>query len=107
MNIFLKQVSEDFSHYFIVMQLDQARWHSSKNLVIPENIRLISQPAYSPELNPAEHLWDEIRESAFYNRTFESLGAVIDTLCDELLLLEDNPKLLRSMTYFPHFRLAS
>lgn len=107
MNIFLHHVSHTFSNYFIIMQVDQAGWHSAKDLVLPENIRLISQPAYSPELNPAEHLWDKIRENAFYNRAFESLDAVIETLCEELLRLEDDPKLLRSMTYFPHFRLAS
>ena len=107
MNIFLQHVSNTFSNYFIIMQVDQAGWHTAKDLVIPENIRLISQPAYSPELNPVEHLWDEIREKAFYNRAYESLDAVIDTLCKQLLRLEDNSKLLRSMTYFPHFRIAS
>src|SRR6266536_1033114 len=44
---------------------------------------------------------------AFSNRIFVSLDAVIDTLCDQLLRLEDNAKLLHSMTYFPHFRMAS
>jgi transposase len=107
MNLFLAHVSRTFSQYFLVIQLDQAGWHSAKNLVIPENIRLIPQPAYSPELNPVEHIWEEIREKAFSNRVFASLDAVIDTLCDQLRQLEDNSKLLHSMTYFPHFRKAS
>jgi len=107
MNVFLEHVSRTFSQYFLVIQLDQAGWHSAKNLVIPENIRLIPQPAYSPELNPVEHIWEEIREKAFSNRVFASLDAVIDTLCDQLRQLEDNSKLLHSMTYFPHFRKAS
>jgi transposase len=81
--------------------------HSAKDLIIPENIRLIPQPAYSPELNPVEHIWEELREKAFSNRVFVSLDAVIDTLCDQLRQLEDNSKLLHSMTYFPHFRMAS
>src|SRR5947199_5806339 len=103
MNLFLEQVGQTFSKYFIIMQVDQAGWHSAKNLVIPENIRLIPQPAYSPELNPVEHIWEEIREKAFSNRVFPSL----DALCDQLRQLEDNSKLLHSMTYFPHFRKAS
>ena len=107
MNLFLAHVSRTFSQYFLVIQVDQAGWHSAKNLVIPENIRLIPQPAYSPELNPVEHIWEEIREKAFSNRAFPSLDAVIDTLCDQLRQLEDNSKLLHSMTYFPHFRKAS
>jgi transposase len=107
MNLFLEHVSRTFSQYFLVIQVDQAGWHSAKNLVIPENIRLIPQPPYSPELNPVEHIWEEIREKAFSNRAFPSLDAVIDTLCDQLRQLEDNSKLLHSMTYFPHFRKAS
>ena len=107
MNVFLEHVSRTFSQYFLVIQVDQAGWHSAKDLVIPENIRLIPQPAYSPELNPVEHIWEEIREKAFSNRAFPSLDAVIDTLCDQLRQLEDNSELLHSMTYFPHFRKAS
>jgi len=107
MNIFLQHVSRTFSKYFLVIQVDQAGWHSSKDLIIPENIRFIPQPAYSPELNPVEHIWDEIREKAFSNRIFASLDAVIDTLCSQLLRLEGNSALLHSMTYFPHFRMAS
>jgi transposase len=107
MNIFLKHVSRTFSEYFLVIQLDQAGWHSAKDLSIPENIRLMPQPAYSPELNPVEHIWEELREKAFSNRVFASLDAVIDTLCDQLRQLEDNSELLHSMTYFPHFRMAS
>jgi hypothetical protein len=47
MTLFLSHVSQTFAKYFIVMQVDQAGWHGSKELAIPENIRVISQPAYS------------------------------------------------------------
>ena len=49
------------------MFLDQAGWHKAKDLYIPHNIRLVSIPAYSPELNPTEHIWDELREKYFHN----------------------------------------
>lgn len=104
MNLFLQQVSEDFSPYFVLMQVDQASWHHSSELVIPENIRLIYQPAYSPELNPVEHIWEEIREKHFYNHHYESLDQVMQDLCDGLLELDADPLLVRSMTYFPHFK---
>ena len=107
MNIFLQHVSNTFSAYFIVVQIDQAGWHDSKDLVIPDNIRLISQPAYSPELNPVEHIWEELREKDLPNRAFSSLDAVIDALCDGLQRLEQNSSLLRPMTYFPHFKMVS
>src|SRR5215469_10689608 len=56
MNIFLKYVSQQFSDSFLVMQVDGASWHHSRQLQVPENIRLLYQPPYSPEVNPAEHL---------------------------------------------------
>src|SRR5437773_5446048 len=57
MNLFLSHVAKTFADFFIVMQVDQAEWHQAKDLQVPENIRLIPQPAYSPELNPVEHVW--------------------------------------------------
>ena len=47
MKLFLEKVSQTFADFFIVMQVDQASWHHSKALLIPPNIRLIQQPAYS------------------------------------------------------------
>ena len=106
MNLFLEHVSQTFSKYFIVMQVDQAGWHHAHELVIPENIRLIEQPAYSPEVNPVEHIWDELREKYFHNRTFSSLDALIDVLCQGLNELADDEKRLRSLTGFPHLNVT-
>jgi hypothetical protein len=47
MNLFLEHLSQTLADYFIVMQVDQAGWHRSRELIIPSNIRLIQQPAYS------------------------------------------------------------
>ena len=107
MSLFLEHVSKTFAKYFIVMQVDQAGWHESKDLKIPENMRLIPQPAYSPELNPVEHVWEELREKHLSNLALASLDEVIDKVCDGLNQLEADPEHLRSMTYFPHFRMIS
>jgi DDE superfamily endonuclease len=106
MNLFLEQVAQDFADFFVVMQVDGAAYHSSENLIIPENIRLIIQPPCSPELNPTERVWEEIREKHFYNRAFETLDAVSDTLCVGLKELMDLPEKIKSMTYFPHLRIT-
>jgi len=74
MSLFLAHVGKVIADYFIVMQVDQAGWHRSKELHVPENIRLIFQPAYSPEVNPVEHLWEELREKYLHNLVFSSLG---------------------------------
>ena len=102
MNLFLEHVSQAFSKYFLVMQVDGASWHGSHDLVVPYNIRLIKQPPYSPEVNPAEHLWDELRENYLHNRAFPSLDSLIEVLCQGLNDLADDPAALRSLTGFPH-----
>jgi transposase len=105
MNRFLAQVAEDFADYFVVMQVDGAGWHRSKDLQVPENIRLIEQPAASPELNPVEHIWDAIREKDMPNRAFETLERVEHALEQGIQRLAALPEKLRSMTFFPHLRI--
>jgi len=100
MNIFLAEVAKRHSDKFILMFLDQASWHKAKDLNIPQNIRLASLPAYSPELNPTEHIWDELREKYFHNIAFDSIGAVEDKLEEGLGDLENNKTLVQSMTGF-------
>jgi putative transposase len=102
MNLFLAHVSQTFADSFIVMQVDQASWHRSKELVIPANMRLIEQPAYSPEVNPVEHVWEELREKYLHNRAFPSLEPLIEVLCQGLNALADDKERISSMTSFPH-----
>lgn len=106
MNLFLAQVAVEFANYFLVIQVDGAAWHRSQELSIPENMRLLLQPAYNPELNPVEHVWEEVREKHFYNRVFDSMDAVMDNLCEGLNALIRMPERLRSMTYFPHLQMT-
>jgi len=103
MNLVLQHVATEFADRFIVMQLDRAGWHRSHALKIPENLRVVPQPAYSPEVNPVEHVWDELREKQFHNRLFDSLDAVDATLVEGLNQLRNDPMRVHSMTYFPHF----
>ena len=62
--------------------MDNAVWHKSKTLNIPENIELMFIPPYTPELNPIEQIWKEIREKGFTNEVFPTLEHVIDRLCE-------------------------
>jgi hypothetical protein len=105
MNLFLEHVSATFAASFIVMQVEQAAWHRSKTLVIPDNIRLIYQPPYSPEVNPTEHIWEELREKYFPNRLCSSLDQVIEILCQGLNDLLADCAHVRSLTGFPHFQI--
>mgnify|MGYP002814273115 FL=1 len=101
MNGFLEQVSCAHPQDFIIMILDGASSHRGKQLVVPENIRLLPLPAYSPELNPQEHLWDEIREKEFPNRVFNSLKAVKKQLRSGLRRMATEHARVRSISAWP------
>lgn len=60
MQVFLDEVAQRYRDENIVMMVDGAGWHKSHDLKLPENLRLLFLPPYSPELNPQEHLWDEV-----------------------------------------------
>ena len=101
MQLFLDEVETRHSADRIVMIVDGAGWHRSEPLVIPDNIRLIKLPPYTPELNPVEHLWDELREKSFHNRVFKSIDALEDHLSASLLKMEENHQLVHSIVAWP------
>ena len=68
----------------IILVCDGAAWHKAKALNIPENIRLIFIPPYTPEMNPIEQIWKEIRKRGFRNEIFQTLNKVVDCLCDTI-----------------------
>ena len=98
MNSFLRHVSKHYPDEFVVMVLDGAPSHRSKDLKVPDNMSLLHLPAYSPELNPAERLWEELREKEFANRVFDSLGAAIAQAARGMRRLECVPDFLHSLT---------
>jgi transposase len=104
MNLFLTQLSDNYRNYRIVMLLDKAGWHLSKALTLPVNITLIHLTPYSPELNPVELLWREIRAKYFKNRIFETLDQVEDTLATALASYYNNKNdtlsLSKGFSYF-------
>ena len=81
--------------------LDGASSHKAKDLVVPSNIRLLPLPPYAPELNPQEHVWDEIREKEFPNRVFDTLTGVIRQLEQGLPELAADVQRVRSLTAWP------
>ena len=100
MSIFLEEVSSGHPSDFIIMFMDRAGWHRSHNLTVPENTVLQWLPPYSPECNPVEHIWENIRENWFSNTVFNSLDAVENTLVDSLVALENNTQKDFALTGF-------
>ena len=58
--------------------LDGAGWHDSQDLVMPQNITPIILPPYSPELNPAENVWEYLRKNKLANRLYETYEDIVE-----------------------------
>jgi transposase len=83
----------------IVLVLDRAGWHITHHLRVPEHVHLLFLPPYSPELQPAEHLWP-LTNTALANRHFLSIDALEDAQAERCLALQARPDLIRSTTLF-------
>jgi transposase len=62
-------------HFVLIM--DQAGWHKSRDLKLPEGITALLLPPYSPELNPVENLWHYLRSHFLSNRSYEDYDALL------------------------------
>lgn len=87
MNLFLKELSKVYPDDMILLCVDGAAWHKSGTLSIPKNIVLFFIPPYTPEMNPIEQIWKELRQVGFRNEIFASLEKVVDRLCDTICAL--------------------
>ena len=97
MQLFIDEVSSRHIDENIVMVLDGASWHNNTSLRVPENMRLLHLPAYSPELNPVEHIWDELREKFFHNEVFNSMWALEKQLAAALKSFEQTSEKIQSI----------
>jgi len=98
MQIFLDEIIRRYPDDNVVMVLDGDGWHKSNDFLLPDTLRLLFLPASSPELNPQEHIWDELREKHFHNRVFDSIQALEDHLVIALRDLEHSPGRVKSIT---------
>ena len=101
MKVFLEELSEAYPEDYLLVVMDQATWHTGNQLILPANMRLEWLPPYSPECNPAEHLWDALREKYFCNRLFRNLDHVEKVLMEALHSFGRLPAMIQSLTLFP------
>lgn len=87
MNEFLRQLSKAYPNDYIILVMDNAIWHKSRALEVPPNIEFAFIPPYTPEMNPIEQVWAEIRKRGFKNKAFKTLEEVIDKLQEVILIL--------------------
>jgi transposase len=83
----------------IVLVLDRAGWHASLRLRVPDHVYLHFLPPYSPELQPAEHLWP-LTNAPLLNHHFASIDDLEEAQAERCVALQAQPALIRSTTLF-------
>lgn len=83
---FLELFAQRYPKDLHIIQLDNGGFHNSLNLNIPENVILLFQPAYSPEVNPIERLWKYLKEQLKW-QTFDNLENLREAVEKSLGLL--------------------
>ena len=95
-NVFLEKLSEEYKDDIILLICDGASWHKSKGLKIAQNVVISNIPPYTPEMNPIEQIWKQLRQMGFKNEIFKTLQDVMDRLCDTINDL--TKKMVKSIT---------
>ncbi|WP_375329867.1 MULTISPECIES: IS630 family transposase [unclassified Candidatus Tisiphia] len=100
LNMFLAEMSKHIGVQKAIVVMDCAGWHKSKDLVVPANIEILYLPPYSPELNPAERLWEHLKSETIKNKvynTIEQLEIVVSSSIKNL-----NTLLIQSICCMNH-----
>lgn len=91
LELFAKEYPEDLH----IIQLDNGGLHQALDLVIPDNILLLFQPPYSPQVNPIERFWKELKKKLKW-KVFDELSELRATVFKELNQL--TPDLISSVS---------
>ena len=95
---FLELFASKYPADLHIIQVDNGGFHSSLNLSIPENVVLLFQPTYSPEVNPIERLWGYLKEQLKWLR-FEQIEELRESVGKELKKL--TKEIIASLTGYP------
>jgi len=102
-NTFFDQFSQEVDPgVHVVMVWDQAGFHTSGSLTLPDNVTIIPLPAYSPELNPVENLWHYLRSHYWSNRTYAGYDALRLAAIDAWQKAALDPTIIQSVCRAPY-----
>lgn len=97
MTAFLDEIKKRHSEREVLIVMDGAPCHTSGTLAIPENIHRCVLPPYSPECNPSENMWDELREKHFSNNVFKDMSSLKRHLIAALTNLDAHPETVQGI----------
>jgi transposase len=98
---YLKDLSLMNPTEFKIILVDNAGFHSTKDVELPDNIALLPIPPYSPELNPAERVWKEIK-SKISMKVFDTLDILENKVIDITNSL--GKKEIKSLTNYSYIK---
>ena len=98
---YIEQLSLHRPDELKIVVIDNAGFHSLKEFIIPDNIKLIRIPPYSPELNPSEKIWAFIKQS-YKNKVFETMEILKNWLSD-FIVNKIHPEIVKSITHHPTY----
>lgn len=96
MQLYLNQFSQIRPNELKITIMDNAAFHHAKSLTIPKNIIPIFIPPYSPELNPAERVWQFLKDNVCH-KIFNSLDDIQDEMC-KVIRNKLTPNRIKSLT---------
>ena len=102
MALHLQDISSQIApggHGLVIM--DQAGWHTTTQLVIPDNLTLLMLPPKSPELNPVEKIWQFLRDTYLSNRIFKTYGDIVNACCWAWQMLTKDEGRIKSIGSYP------
>lgn len=99
MQIHLEHISAQIPEgQHAVIVLDRAGWHTTKKLAMFPNLSLLPLPAASPELNPCEQIWKQLRRTHLSNRCFKNDEDLLEACSEAWNEFIDQPKTVSSLT---------
>ena len=97
---YLKEFSQYKPNEYKIVVIDNAGFHSTKNIEVPENIFLLRIPPYAPELNPCEQVWQYIK-NRYKNQRFQTMEKLTDWLNN--MVNQMSPETIKSITGNNHY----
>ena len=102
MNLYLKDFAKQLpNHVHALLVMDGAGWHSAKALEVPANISILLLPPYSPELNPVELVWRQLRQKKLSNRLYATIDDLEAAVDEAWLWIANRPDVLSNLCLFP------
>ena len=98
--VYLDEFGKQDPTEFKIIFLDNGAFHKAKDLVIPENIKLLFIPPYNPELNPAEKMWRYLKDR-IANVAYNTLDDLSDKVAEHIVAL--TPEIIKSITSYEYY----